>query len=120
MIRAVIFDCFGVLYADPGKIFYENEISNYDELRSSISDIDKQFDYGFITAQEHAEAVTELSGLDSDFILKNVRGAHVLNKKLLDFSQTLRPQFLLGMLSNIGYRWNATVLLNSRTAEIVR
>lgn len=102
MIKAIIFDCFGVLYLDPSIGFYQREITNFDQLRTSILDIDKQYDYGFIDETEHARLIADISGLDYDFVRHNVRGEHARNQELIDDSQNLRRTYKLGMLSNIG------------------
>ena len=103
MIRAIVFDCFGVLYVDPSLLFYEREVENYSELRIEISDIDKRYDYGYINDLEHAHEIAAITGLDEDFIRQNVRGQHTLNDSLLSYSQELRSDYKVGMLSNIGH-----------------
>lgn len=102
MIKAIIFDCFGVLYTDPGLGFYEREVKDFARLRRDILDIDKQFDYGIISDVEHDKLISELTGLSYDFVHENVRGEHVRNQRLLEYSQKLRLQYKVGMLSNIG------------------
>lgn len=100
--RAVIFDCFGVLYHDPSKSFYETNIPEYHAHMHDLADLDRQYDYGLISADEHAEAVHELSGLSLDLIRANIRGEHQRNDRLLEFAQGLRPDYKIGMISNIG------------------
>lgn len=102
MIRAVIFDCFGVLYADPGLLFYEANVPNYAELRPEMMQIDKQCDIGLINQEEHNRAIAELTGLSYELIKEGVQGRHARNESLLTYSQSLRPKYKLGMLSNIG------------------
>ena len=102
MIQAVIIDCFGVLYRDPSLDFYEQHVPNYSEIRQDLLDNDTRFDRGFITNEQHSAYVADLTGLDLQFVLDNIRGEHVRNDSLLEFSQSLRPTYRLGMLSNIG------------------
>jgi len=102
MIKAVIFDCFGVLYADPGLLFYEANVPNFSDLKSAIMDIDKQSDYGYITQEQHDQAIAELTGLEYEVVHKGVHSTHSRNEPLLEFSQQLRADYRLGMLSNIG------------------
>ena len=102
MIKAIIFDCFGVLYVDPGLYFYEKEVENFESLKQDLFDIDKQCDRGLIDEVEHDQAIAELTGLDYDFIHANIRGEHTLNDELLQYSQRLRPKYRIGMLSNVG------------------
>lgn len=102
MIKAFIFDCFGVLYIDASKAFYEQRLPQYHQLHDEIKDIDRQQDYGLISQQEHDQAIAELTGLPRAVVASHEAGGHRRNDQLLAFSQSLRPEFRLGMLSNIG------------------
>jgi epoxide hydrolase-like predicted phosphatase len=102
MIRAIIFDCFGVLYVDSGKAFYEKHIPNYDEVYADIKDLDRQHDYGLISQAEHNKQVAEISGLPVEFVDAHIEGEHKRNKDLLLFIHSLRTNYKVGMLSNIG------------------
>lgn len=101
-IRAVIFDCFGVLYVDYSREFYEKNVKNYDELRLQLTDLNKQSDYGLISQEEWRDAVVELTKLNKDFVVERLRSLKVRNEALLEFSQSLREEYKVGMLSNIG------------------
>ena len=102
MIRALVFDCFGVLYIDPGLGFYERAIPRFSVLREDIRAIDRQYDYGFIDEREHSKAIADLTGLKYEDVRTHARGAPVRNDILLDFGQQLRPDVKIGMLSNMG------------------
>lgn len=103
MVKAVIFDCFGVLYVDPSQAFYEENLADYDDLKQDLYEIDRRYDLGWMTSMERSEAASSLTGLDADAIEDALTGAyHRPNKKLIEYSQTLRPQLRVGMLSNIG------------------
>lgn len=101
MIRALIFDCFGVLYVDYGLAFYEKHIPNYEALKNEIMEIDKQADYGFISNEEHDRLIAELSGLEYEFIRDNVKGVHIRNELLMEKLKVLRTNYKVGMLSNV-------------------
>jgi len=102
MIRAIIFDCFGVLYVDTSHDFYEKHVPGYQALRPKLVELNKLSDYGLITQEEWKQQVSEVTGLDDEYVAKNIQGVNVCNQQLLDFSQSLRGQYKLGMLSNIG------------------
>lgn len=101
MIRAIIFDCFGVLYIDPSKSFYEQHVPNYHKIFELLKDIDRQHDYGFISKREHNQQVAELSGLAVEFINAHIDDEHKRNDQLLDSIKELRKTYKIGMLSNI-------------------
>lgn len=102
MLRAVIFDCFGVLYLDASKHFYETHIPNYEVLWPELMQLTKASDYGLITQDELVDGVVELTGAKREFVADNIRGVHRRNQALLEYAEELRGSYHLGMLSNIG------------------
>lgn len=102
MLRAVIFDCFGVLYLDASKHFYETHVPNYEVLWPELMQLTKASDYGLITQDELVDGVVELTGAKPAFVAANIRGVHKRNQALLDYAEQLRETYRLGMLSNIG------------------
>ena len=101
MIRAIIFDCFGVLYADASHRFYEDNVSSEEEHQQLV-DLNKQSDYGLITRDEWIDSVSEIMQLDKDFVAENIQREQVRNQSLLDYAVSLRQDYKIGMLSNIG------------------
>lgn len=101
-MKAIIFDCFGVLYLNSTLHFYETHIADYGKLRPELLQLNKEADYGLITEAEQSRAVADLTGLSLAFISQHIRGVHTPNRELIDFSQSLRPKYKVGMLSNIG------------------
>lgn len=102
MIKAVIFDCFGVLYVDSSHYFFEHNLDNYDELLPDILELNAIYDRGLVSFDQHVDSLAELTGLDKSFIAENFEAKVQLNKKLLDYSQKLRNRYKVGMLSNMG------------------
>lgn len=101
-MKAIIFDCFGVLYLNSTLHFYETYVTDYEKLRPELLQLNKESDYGLITEAEQCRAVADLTGLELAFVSQHIRGVHSPNRDLIDFSQSLRPQYKIGMLSNIG------------------
>lgn len=102
MIRGIIFDCFGVLYVDATHHFYEQYIKDYERLRPQLSELNRAYDIGLLTQVALNQQVADLSGLDIAFVEANIQGIHQRNQGLLDYSQSLRHSYCVGMLSNIG------------------
>lgn len=101
MVRAVIFDCFGVLYIPVGEDFYHAHIPNYMARREELNDLSKQADYGLITQEELVVQVAELGGLNVNEVRQNVIGHLIRNQVLLDFAKKLRKTYKVGLLTNI-------------------
>jgi epoxide hydrolase-like predicted phosphatase len=102
MIRGIIFDCFGVLYVDATHHFYEQHIADYERLRPQLSELNRAYDIGLLTQAALSQEVADLSGLDLAFVEANIQGIHQRNQGLLDYGQSLRTTYKVGMLSNIG------------------
>ncbi|MGH7197007.1 MAG: HAD family hydrolase [Candidatus Saccharimonadales bacterium] len=101
MIKAVILDCFGVLYIPVGEDFYQSHVPNYEKKRDELRDLGRQADYGLISQEDLVLAVAQLTEMDPNDVRDKLVGGLVRNQALLDFSQSLRPQYKIGMLSNI-------------------
>lgn len=101
MIRAIIFDCFGVLYVDVSRAYFSNFPEFYDELH----DLNKMSDHGFITRQTYIESVAKITGIDAKKTAEAFQKEHVANKPLIDYIATLRANYKVGLLSNIGREW---------------
>lgn len=102
VIKAVIFDCFGVFYVDPGLYFYSKNVPHYDEVKDRIMELDRAFDRGFVTMREHDEAVAELTGLAYEQVHEQVRKPLARNEEMLEYTQVLRHEYKIGLLSNVG------------------
>lgn len=98
-LQAIIFDCFGVLYLPIGEDFYASHIPA--DKRDQIRQLGRQADLGDISQQQFVNQVATLSGLGSHEVENQVLGNLVRNNALLKFSQSLRPKYKIGMLSNI-------------------
>ncbi|HSE29042.1 MAG TPA: HAD family phosphatase [Candidatus Saccharimonadales bacterium] len=101
MIKAVILDCFGVLYVPVGEDFYRSHLKNYDEVKDQLRELEYRSDLGQITQEQLNERVAEIGGIDVDEVRKSIVGQYVRNKALLNFAQSLRPKIKVALLSNI-------------------
>lgn len=102
MIRGIIFDCFGVLYIDASRYFYEHNVTDYERLRPELLSLNKAYDYGLLSQAELDQSVSELTGLELSFVSEHIQGMQQRNVELLKYAQSLRKDHKIGMLSNIG------------------
>lgn len=102
MIKAVIFDCFGVLTADTWKEF----TATLPESQLAMArDLNRSYDAGFITKEKFTTEVYELTGkrpIEVEALLDNEVGK---NTQLLGHIKKLKTQYKIGLLSNIGTSW---------------
>jgi glucose-1-phosphatase len=99
MIRGIIFDCFGVLYQGSlGHLRDYTAVEDYDELKN----LTLSSDYGYLTREEYIEQVGRLTHKSPAEIEAIMRATHIRNEALVDIVRTLRPQYRVAMLSNVG------------------
>lgn len=102
-IKAVIFDCFGVLYLDTTtSILSQIPVGKKQEA----VDIFMANNYGHFTKQEYVGRLARLLNLPTEDIEQYIRGEHHINSPLISLiSKDIRPTYKVGLLSNIGRGW---------------
>lgn len=98
-IKAVIFDCFGVLVVD-GKGALE---SYFPEQRQGIHDLFTRSDYGYISSEELDAGIAELIGLSVEQYKEQYSEENVRNEAVFDWIRRLKSTGLykIGLLSNV-------------------
>lgn len=104
MIKAIIFDCFGVLLGNAYKM-HLSEVEQVDPARAKeIRAINHASDMGILTREETAGALSDLFGIETEDFLKEQDQMEVPNEVLLSYIASLKPQYKIGLLSNISTR----------------
>jgi HAD superfamily hydrolase (TIGR01509 family) len=103
MIKAIIFDCFGVLAEDGWMPIKRKYIGNNTSLAEQISDLGKQNEYGMIDNESHLIKMAKLIGIDSE-LLRTSLNKKVPNEELFDYIKTsLKPHYKIGLMSNANF-----------------
>jgi FMN phosphatase YigB (HAD superfamily) len=101
MIRAIIFDCFGVFYPDP--VFaYMRDPHSPPETARALHELDWQAARGNLTKVGFVEQAAALLHLSPTIIEQRFFQGRDRNQALLGYVQNLRPQYKIALLSNIG------------------
>lgn len=117
MIKAVIFDCFGVLVIDNWSDFASSLPHKQDQ--EEAHDLGRQCNLGLIDEQEFFERIAILSGKKSDDLKHLLLKGNKKNLRLLDFITSLRQQGTkIGLISNIGSPWIRTDLLTPAEQQL--
>lgn len=104
MIKAIVFDCFGVLLGNAYKL-HLTEVEKVDPERAKeIRAINHASDMGILTREETAAAVSDLFGMDVEDFLEEQNQLEVPNAPLLDYIATLKGKYKIGLLSNVSTR----------------
>lgn len=98
MIKAIVFDCFGVLYGTSlDRLVAMAPAGRAAEVRDSNT----AKDYGYITHEEHLAQVADIIGMPVAEVSTIMDAGHVPNEPLIQEVKRLRQHFKTGLLSNI-------------------
>ena len=98
-IKGLIFDCFGVLYVGSLQMLYD--ITPKDRWRE-LHDLNVGSDYGYIGADEYAEALAGITGRSKAEIIELRAREHTRNEPVVDYLRGLKKRYKVAMLSNVG------------------
>lgn len=101
MIRAVIFDCFGVLYIDVSKAYF----ARFPKHQAALYELDRRTDLGFVDQETYITTVAAITGVTREETAREFVKEHTINQSLIDTIQMLKPHYKIGLLSNIGRGW---------------
>jgi FMN phosphatase YigB (HAD superfamily) len=105
MIKAIVFDCFGVLATDGWLPFRSQHFKDNKELYTKADGLNKDMNTGSISYQSFVNQVAKLAGVTEKFLDSQI-DSNVANVELLDFiKKELKPKYKLGILSNAGVNW---------------
>lgn len=104
MIRAVIFDCFGVLTTDGWLPFKKRHFGHDDQLVQEATDLNKQADTGLMSYDDFVDAVSKMAQIPAEQAYTEIED-NVANKPLFEFIATLKPTYKIGLLSNAPDDW---------------
>lgn len=100
MIKAIIFDCFGVLATEAWLPFKAKYFRNDPKKFEEASDLAKQANAGLISHQDFINSAAQLAGISpqeaEQFISRNVP-----NEELFALITQLKKTYKIGFLSNI-------------------
>ena len=100
--KAVIFDCFGVLYIDKRQNMLQ---SLPPSVAVELHDISQQGNYGLLSREEYVKAATSLTGQTAEEFVAASAGGYRLNEELIAKVRELKKSYKVGLLSNIGRGW---------------
>ncbi|MEK7594172.1 MAG: HAD-IA family hydrolase [Patescibacteria group bacterium] len=102
MVKAIILDCFGVLTTDKWREFVA---TLPEQQRRPASDLNHAFDAGHITKAEFFQSVEELTGNPPQGTDEILYGEAHKNTDLLELIAQLKPNYRIGLLSNVASNW---------------
>ncbi len=100
MIKAVIFDCFGVIRIDATSIAYEKLGGDIEADREWLRDLIVKANSGQVI--NSGDMVAQRLGTTKEVWRETVQNSSVIDEKVLNYACSLRPKYKVAMLSNIG------------------
>lgn len=102
MVRAIIFDCFGVIITDALKVVIDGlEISN-PAAAKQIVDIIRANNRGLITPDESNRQIAALLGISVQAWRERIDQGEIKDARVMGFIRELRRNRKTALLSNIG------------------
>lgn len=103
MIKAIIFDCFGVLAEDGWTPFKRKYIEGKPEVALAVQLLGKEVDSGRRSYGDMIKETAQLLGV-SESVVRTAVERQVPNEELFAYIQSeLKPKYKIGMLSNASY-----------------
>ena len=117
MIKAIIFDCFGVLTTDGWLKFREQYLMTGSTADHEAVELNHQSDAGLITQQQFVHSVAELAGVDVTVARGIINDQHTSNDQLFTYiKDRLKPEYKIGMLSNVSQDYTAELFTPEQNA----
>lgn len=101
MIRAVIFDCFGVLITDVLKVVRDELYERDRDAALEVDQLVRAANLGIISPRESNQQVAAILGVPYEDYRARIDGGEARNIKLFEYIRELRKTYKTAMLSNI-------------------
>ena len=102
MIRAVIFDCFGVIIGDGLQLLVDDLRARDPAAARRVHDLVLAANRGLTDPAASSREVAAIFDLDYDTYRQRISDGEVRNEPLLDYIVMLRATYRTALLSNIG------------------
>lgn len=105
MIKAIIFDCFGVLVTESWLTFKDEHFGHDESLVQAATDLMHQSDIGVLSYEDFVEQVAAMANADPKEV-RTYLDTNQRNNKLFEYiASELKPHYKIGMLSNASMDW---------------
>jgi HAD superfamily hydrolase (TIGR01509 family) len=102
VIKAVIFDFFGVLVSEGFKQFRDNYFPGDDEKWARAIELVNRHDAGLASKEDFINGMAEISGKSPEFVAENINRNRPDMTLITYIRKALKPKYKIGVLSNSG------------------
>lgn len=104
MIKAIIFDCFGVLTADGWLPFKNKYFGDDEELFDKASELNRKANAGLITYEDFVSQISKMAAVSEEKVRFSLEH-NLPDDALFDYIASLKPKYKIGLLSNSSGNW---------------
>ncbi len=101
-IKAIVFDCFGVLYPASYGLFYQNHHDIFENDPSAWDALNLQIDLGDITREQFFKEAERITGIPGADIQKEIDSILQPDPAIVAFIKSLTSRYTIVLLSNAG------------------
>lgn len=111
MIKAIIFDCFGVLSTEGFRVFCSKYFKDQPEKRALAQSYMDLHTQGTQSYESFCDSLSKLAGQKTE-VVEDYLHSNKPNESLFDYiREALKPKYKIGMLSNAGDDWLSELFL---------
>ena len=103
MIKAIIFDCFGVLITDALNVIMDQQ-NLAEDKRKDVHGLTNSVNRGIISYSEYRSRIAEILNMSEEKYFKSIKEVEVKNNELLNYILELKDKYKIGLLSNVSGR----------------
>lgn len=103
IIKAIIFDCYGVLTTDKWNRFHSSISSKTISKQASL--LNDQYDQGVINKQQFYSELSKITSKTTVELENLIGGSNYKNDELINYIKSLKNNYKIGLLSNAATNW---------------
>ena len=102
-VKAVIFDCFGVLITIGRDLLHQT----YPQFSDQLTELERKSDSGLVSRSEFYNSVVTITGISMDDAMNKYYSVENYNQSSIDLIKQVKAtgRYKIGLLSNIGHGW---------------
>ncbi|MEI7918501.1 MAG: HAD-IA family hydrolase [Candidatus Saccharibacteria bacterium] len=102
-VKAVIFDCFGVLITIGRDLLHQT----YPQFSDQLTELERKSDSGLVSRSEFYNSVVAITGISMDDAMNKYYSVENYNQSSIDLIKQIKAtgRYKIGLLSNIGHGW---------------